>query len=313
MPYGGNTVDILLATYNSSNFLNETIESILKQDFSDWRLLVRDDGSKDETIEIIQNFARRYPEKILLIPSEQRHGACINFAKLLSVSTAPFVMFCDHDDVWLSDKISKFFNCIKKQEKKYGTDTPLLVFTDMRVVDKKLHLISDSYFKYQHLDPSKTEFNRLLVQNVPSGCTMMINRALADICGNIPPQAVMHDHWISLTAAAFGRLIYLNEKTILYRQHNDNVFGASQYNTKYFIRLYKKGKSKIKERFNQNILQAKAFYDCYKNLLNPEKKELLIKFMSLPEMSWFARRKILFHYKILKTGFGRNLGMFLIT
>jgi hypothetical protein len=147
---------------------------------------------------------------------------------------------------------------------------------------------------------------------VPSGCTMLINRALADKCGTIPPGAIMHDHWISLTAAAFGKIIYLDEPTILYRQHMRNVFGASQYGLRYFYHRFSKGLNAVRSRFYQNVEQAHLFMEHFEGQLSAADAEVLCAFSALRECSWTRRRRILWRYKILKTGICRNIGMFLI-
>ena len=305
-------VDILLAVYNSSQYVSETIESIIRQDFTQWRLLIRDGGSKDHTPHIIEKYAQAHPDKIVLIPSVKRSGACQNFSALLSRSLASYVMFCDHDDIWLPGKISKSLSLMREQEQLLGAEVPLLLFTDKRVVDDKLSVISDSYNEYQNLNSENLQLSRLLVQNVPSGCTMLINRALIDKCGTIPPGAIMHDHWISLTAAAFGKIIYLDEPTILYRQHIRNVFGASQYGLRYFYHLFSKGLNAARRRFYQNVEQARLFLEHFEGQLSAADAEVLLAFSSLQECSWTKRRRILWRYKILKTGICRNIGMFLI-
>lgn len=304
-------IDLLLVTYNSALYLNETINSVLRQDYPHWRLLIGDGGSKDNTLEIIQKYALKYPDKICLISFEKYSNPCQYFSALLRKSISDYVMFCDHDDVWLPDKISKTFSVMKQAETEHGSDMPLLVFTDKRVVDEDLHVLSDSSFKYQHLNPQNISFNRLLVQNVPSGCTMMINRSLVDLSLPIPAEAVMHDHWISLVAAAFGHLIYLNEPTMLYRQHNNNYYGASKHGWQYFILRYSQGLEQVRQRFNQNIVQAECFYHRFKGHMSPETEEILRVFINFNALPWLQRRRVLMQYGILKTGIRRNIGMFL--
>lgn len=305
------TVDILLATYNSSDYLAETIESVLGQDFTEWRLLVRDDGSGDCTLDITRQYTQKYPGRIVSIPSEGHCSACKNYSILMSHSSAPYVMFCDHDDVWLPDKISESLIRMKEAEREYGIGSPLLVFTDKQVVDRALNVISDSYFKYQHLNPANINLNRLLVQNIPSGCTMLMNRLLLDACDNIPDEAVMHDHWVSLVAAAFGHIVFLPKPTLLYRQHDQNVFGSSKYGLEYFFVSYRKGIEAVRERFYKNVAQAAAFYERYKDNLSSQEKRVLEEFSNLRNVSWATRRKILVCNRILKTSLLRNIGMLL--
>jgi len=305
-------IDILLATYDSIAFLEQTIDSILQQDTTDWRILICDGGSTDATVEIIEQYTRRYPEKIFYVPSQKPLSVCENFSVLLDKSCSDYVMFCDHDDIWLPDKISKTWDAMKQAQQQYSPRTPLLVFTDKCVVDDKLAVINDSYFKYQKLNPQNNQLRHLLVQNVASGCTMMLNRSLVDLCSPIPSEAVMHDHWVSLTATIFGKIIYLDEPTVLYRQHDRNYYGASNYGWPYFIRRYNEGMGTIRNRFYQNVRQAAALRTHFSGRLQPEFDELLKDFSSLREYSWMKRRKILIRHQILKTGFRRNIGMFLI-
>jgi glycosyltransferase involved in cell wall biosynthesis len=305
-------IDILLATYNASRFLAETIESIIGQDFTDWRLIIRDGGSKDSTQEISEKYTQMYPEKIISLSAQGDTSACANFSALLAASSAPYIMFCDHDDIWLPNKLSVSLARLKQQEEKDGTNVAMLLFTNMLVVDEKLSIISRSYFAYQHLNPENIDLNHLLVQNVPSGCTLLMNRAIADACGNIPLEAVMHDHWLALVGATMGTIIYLDESTLLYRQHGKNIFGASKYGLGYFFNKLFGGGPPVKKRFYQNVTQAKVFLEQYQEKLHDDNIQVLRVFSSLQSFGWWEKRKILFQYRIFKTGLLRNIGMMLI-
>ena len=271
-------IDILLAAYNSAPYIREQIDSIIAQDYSNWRLIIRDGGSTDSTIAIVEEYRQRYPEKIKLIESSRRTDACCNFSMLLKHSTADYIMFSDHDDIWLSNKVSLCLLMLKKHEVAKKKDTPLLLYTDLKVVDRNLNELSDSFFKYQGLNPYRTNFNYQLTQNIPMGCTMMINRSLANLCGDIPDGAVMHDPWLSLLAAAFGHLIFINKPTILYRQHNDNYYGAFKYNSGY-----------------------------YHDLISEEDKICVQDFATIKNKAWLQKRKVLLKHKILKSDFTRNV------
>ncbi len=305
-------MDILLATYNSARFIDETLDSILRQDNRNWRLLIRDGGSEDNTVDIIQSWQRRYPDKIGIVPSQGRTSARENFSELVSAGTAPYLMFCDHDDVWFSDKISKTFSAMQAAERHYGPDTPVLVFTDMQVVDERLSVLDASYFAYQRLNPGRILLRHLLVQNIPCGCTMMINRKLADCCGRIPSEAVMHDHWLSLLAAAVGRIVYLPETTMKYRQHAQNIYGATRYGLDYLIKRILAGPGAARQRFYQNVRQAKAFEQCYGEIMDLQSRKMLKDFARLDELGWLERRRVLLRHKLFKSGWLRNIMTLLI-
>ncbi len=300
-------IDILLATYNSSKYLEETIESILKQDYQEWRLLIRDGGSKDSTTQIIDKYTQTYKDKITFFPSSGSSCACENFSALLLKSSSDYIMFCDHDDVWLPHKISKSLAIIKKNEDDSGKNVPLMLFTDKYVVKNDLSVISNSYLKYQNLNPARIKLNYLLVQNVPSGCTIMINRAFADLCGEIPSQAVMHDHWLALIGATLGKIIFLDESTLLYRQHEENYLGASKYGWAYLFSI-----KDAREQFYKYVTQSECFLRHFKNQLSNKDIKLLTDFSSLNSLGWLNRRKILLRNKVFKTGLRRNIGMFLV-
>jgi len=111
-------IDILLSTYNGEQYLRNQIESIINQTYKNWRLLIRDDGSQDKTIEILEYYLRKHKDKIVLIEDGQKHlGASKSFFRLLGYSDAKYIMFCDQDDVWLPYKIEKTYNKMKELEK----------------------------------------------------------------------------------------------------------------------------------------------------------------------------------------------------
>lgn len=304
-------VEVLLATCNSARYLAETVQSVLGQDYECLRLLIRDDASEDRTPELIEAHAANNPQRVRVIPASGRAGACENFSALLAASTAPYVMFCDHDDVWRPDKVSRSMAAMRRQEAVCGSDTPVLVFTDMEVADRDLRRIHRSYFRYQHIDPGRIRFHQLLVQNVPSGCTMLLNRALAELCGTIPAEAVMHDHWIALVAAAFGAIVYVDEPTLLYRQHGGNYYGASAYGGRYLLERTQRGPAAARRRFYQNVRQARAFLERYGDRLDGFRREALSEFASLGDLPWGQRRRVLIKHGLWKTGLIRNIGMLL--
>lgn len=222
------TVDILLATYNGEAFLAEQIESVLAQGFADWRLLVRDDGSSDGSVAIVRQYISQHPERILLIEDQDAGlGAAGNFARLMEHSRAPYVMLCDQDDVWLSGKIERMLVAIRKLEAEFTAELPLLVYSDLTVVDSELKTIQPSFWRYMLADPvSGNSVNRLMGQNVVTGCASICNRRLIELTLPIPAEALMHDWWMALVAASMGRLRCLPEATVLYRQHGTNTLGA---------------------------------------------------------------------------------------
>ena len=303
-------LQILLATYNSSRFLREQLDSILAQDCRGFEVLIRDGGSSDDTLGIIGEYQRKYPETIRFL--EQKPATALdNFSALLAASTAPLIMFSDHDDVWKPEKVRVSLEKNRKMEAEYGSETPIMVFTDSEVVDDDLNPVSPSMFRYQNINTHELTLNRLIVQNVPSGNTMLVNRALLDLALPVPSAAVMHDHWLTLVAATMGKFGFLDIPTVFYRQHGDNVYGAFQYTLPAFLRKLKLGREKIRTRFQQNIDQAVEFGIRYAGSLNKQDAEMLDALKTFQSRGFWGRRRILWKYGIRKSGVWRNIGMYL--
>ena len=269
-------ISIIMATYNGEQYLSKQIKSILGQSYKEWQLIIRDDGSCDNTLDVIKEYAQKHPDIIKFITDKDGNvGASRNFLRLLSHAETDYVMFCDQDDIWLPDKIKITFDKIKEVEKKYGLNTPVLIHTDLKVVDKDLNVIANSFWKYQHLNPEKGKtLNRLLVQNVITGCTAMINKALKGKIKLLPEQTIMYDRWISLAAAAFGKIDYVPTATILYRQHDNNIIGVKAWNVRYVMKMLS-GMSSIKTTLQKTQMQAGAFLDVFRDELTEKYIDLL--------------------------------------
>jgi hypothetical protein len=223
-------IDILLSTFNGGRWVAQQLDSILAQTVTGWRLLVRDDGSTDDTRRIVGEYAARHPERIVPMADDgERLGSCRSFGRLLEASRARYTMFCDQDDVWLPHKIGVTLRAMQDLEARWGAETPAAVFTDLKVVDEDLVERAGSFWRLLRLDPLNCRrLNRLVLQSVANGCTMLLNAALRDRAGPIPAEAAMHDWWVTLVAAAFGRCGHVPEPTVLYRQHGANVSGAER-------------------------------------------------------------------------------------
>lgn len=302
-------IDILMALYNGERYLAEQIDSILAQSRTDWRLVLVDDCSKDHTAEIARDYAGRYPEKIVFYQRERNLGSPQkSFFDLLQYSSSPYLMTCDQDDVWLPDKLEVTLKKMKELEQQYGSDVPLLVHTDLRVVDAQLNTIHESMFRAQNLDSRRDTFHQLLAQNIVSGCTEMLNRALVEKVKTIPENAVMHDWWYALIAGAFGALGFVNQPTILYRQHGGNEVGAKdvrsvQYNVE-------RANDPIGARRSLILTyrQAAEFLELFGDQLDERKKEQLKAYAALRSEGKLKKIYSLFHYGFWKKGLFRKLG-----
>ncbi len=309
----GPTVLILLATYNGEKFVRQMVDSVLAQDFEDIKIILSDDGSKDSTPAILDEYAEKFPEKVTHYRSGLRFGcAQKHFMHLLkNFHNAPYIMFCDQDDVWHSDKISLTLNKMRQTE---GDDKlPTLVHTDLRVVDSKLCEIAPSFCENSVIDGNRVALNQLLVQNVVTGCTVMINRALASIATSKEggeDEMLMHDWWLAILAAAIGKVAFLNEATIDYRQHGNNSVGAKNVYSPSYLLARLKGKS-MKKAMQDAARQSEAFLKVFAGHLTKDQAQMLEDFAKTQNLSVFKRNAIYRKYKLYKNGFIRVVAQFL--
>ena len=311
MPYD-KKIDILLATYNGERFLGRQIDSILEQMDDRCRLLVRDDSSTDGTQALLRQMAEQHPDRIVLLDESGRLGACGSFGRLIECSDADYLLFCDQDDVWLPGHIFRPIERIQAVEREFGRETPVLAHTDLVVADCDLHTICNSFWAYGKLDPTGgCRLNRLLIQNVVTGCAMTINRPLARLACPIPASAAMHDWWLALVASVFGRVETIGEATTLYRQHSENCVGANRYDWQYIRRKFKdvlSGEAVARWR-RTTKRQAEEFQRLFGERLSPQQRETLAAYVGLEDVGFFRRRVQIFRHGFFKTGLMRNIGL----
>ena len=221
-------IAILMATYNGEKYLSEQIDSFLAQTSRRWHLYVHDDGSQDSTAEILNNYAARYPQQITLLDYPSQGGALQNFMSLLEKVEADYYMFSDQDDVWHPTKVEKSYRAIKQQEALHP-GKPVIVHSDVRVVDGNLRLLHPSYREYGHIYPDKVTCFKQCVINVTLGCAMLFNHKAKEVSLDRDwKHALMHDGWVTTrTYAADGIVYAMPESLMEYRNHGDNTVGAT--------------------------------------------------------------------------------------
>lgn len=297
-------IAILMATYNGEKYICQQIDSILLQTCKDWELYIHDDGSTDNTIAAVESYVEKYPNKIHLIDGKSTGGAKYNFFYMFGQVEAPYYMTCDQDDVWLDKKIELTYDKMLTIENK--ADVPCLVYTELRVVDSELNTIADTMSGYQSLDCHKRTINQFILQNSVTGCTMMVNRALRDKMLRITDidNTIMHDWWAALVAAQFGKTGFIDEPTILYRQHGDNSLGALGINKLSYIVRRVWQKKQIQESLRLGRLQAREFAKTY----NLPADSLAVRYAALEDKSRCERQRFYKENDMYKTGTMRRLG-----
>ena len=303
-------VDILLATYNGEKYLSDQIDSLFEQTFEDWRLLVRDDGSSDDTVSIIRSLMLEYPDKVVFVEDELGNvGPSRSFAALLSHSEAPYVAFCDQDDIWMKGKLGRQVEAMLEVEASFGSNFPILIHSDLTVVDESLELIADSFWQYQNINPEKMNALRvLLLENYVTGCTCLLNRKLIEAASPIPDAAIMHDWWIALVALLKGEVVEIEEASIRYRQHDANDTGAKSWGISFLLKKILAGPALIRDSLKKTRNQAVALYQLPG--LDDDQKTTIQSYVELYDRNWLARRVLLVKNKFHMHGLIRNIGLF---
>jgi glycosyltransferase involved in cell wall biosynthesis len=311
------SIEILLSTYNGSAYLDALLESVIRQDHPSWSLLVRDDGSTDGTSDIVQNWRGNYPDKVRVIDEHLNNnlGAIRSFSRLLEHSSAAYVMFADQDDVWLADKVRLTMEAMQSHEAKVGASRPVLVHTDLMIVDEDLRVLSKSLWRYQDVVPGRNpKLSRIMVENCAWGCTTMLNRALVTTIGSIPPEAAYHDWWIALVASAFGDIVAVDRQSILYRRHEGNESEISDIRRVSGSALANPAapRRRLARIFEKSRPQVVKLLDLYRERLAPDQIAAAQAFLRLPEQSFWGRRLDILRHGLVFSGMLRTLGLLVL-
>lgn len=286
-------VSILLAAYNGERYLPRQLDSLEAQarHLPELRILWQDDGSADGTATLLRQ--RTAPGSIWQAGTQQgQHlGAAGNFLSLMAQDDAAYTLLCDQDDAWQPDKAARCMNAMRSLEAQYGADTPLLVHHDCRLIGADGQLLHDSFFRHQGWDGSANTLPRLLVQNNVTGCALMVNAPLRNlVTAHAKAEAIfMHDWFIALTAAAFGRIAFISDPLVDYRQHGANVMGASRHG------LIRRGMSALtapgraRERIALTFRQARMLRDTYGEALPDGARAVIDRYLAIQRLPKLQR------------------------
>jgi len=203
------SISVALATYNGEKYISEQLNSILPQLGPEDEIIISDDGSSDRTLEIVAGFCSAQI-KVLKNPGK---GVISNVENAIKHTSGDIIFLCDQDDVWLPDKVSV--------TKKYLLESDVkLVVSDAIVVDENLKVLEDSFFKLMN---SGSGFIKNFIKNTYHGCCMAFLKELKEVILPFPKNIPMHDSWIGLMAELYGKVLFIPEKLIYYRRHQNNA------------------------------------------------------------------------------------------
>ncbi len=272
----GRKVCVLMSTYNGEKYLKEQIDSILNQIEVEIYLLIRDDGSKDKTVEILEEYNKL--ENVTVIRGENL-GAKKSFLTLISMAPDYFDYYAlsDQDDYWLEDKMISAISHIEGEVK--SLEDNFLYYSNTCLVDQNLSPLNEIGFNVDR----PYSFGEILIRNCASGCTYVFGKKLKSLIQarqdlnmeNIP----MHDHWINMICLATGgKIIFEKKSHILYRQHGGNLVGSQKNSF-----LNKVLKSSLFKKTDNRYVHARSLLANYEDLMTDCNKETLYKVTNYKE------------------------------
>lgn len=289
--------EVLLAACNGSRHLPALLASLAEQEDTDFRVVMQDDGSSDGTPGLLRDCSFQDPRFVFGKEQGKHLGAAGNFISLIRQSEADYVLLCDQDDIWEPGKIAALKAEIRKLEERFGSDTPLMVHSDCSLISENGDLIGESFFRHQGWDPEALTLAPLLVQNNVTGCTLIMNAPLRKLIAEHAraKELFMHDWFIALTAAAFGRIGFVNRPLTRYRQHGENAIGASSKNliSRGLAALRNRGDAR--KRVLLTYTHTMVFSRLYGDSLPPEARTLIDAYLATRRMRklrrvWTVRR-----------------------
>lgn len=263
---------VLMSAYNGEKYLNEQLDSILAQEGCIPDVLIRDDGSSDNTLFIIKEYEERYSDRVKVIKGNNK-GVIKSFFILINQAAKEkydYYALADQDDIWMPDKLKSAVNLLEKEEK----NIPLLYASAVTPVDEEKNELPKG-IHYKNIVP---EFGNALVENMCTGCTCVFNNTLLELLsGKTPDFTVMHDFWLYLVTCTFGKVIYDKTSHILYRQHGRNTVGMSST----VFENYKRRIKNFRRHRGQLRKQASELRRLYgSEIVSGEKRQLLSDFIN---------------------------------
>lgn len=221
-PYQSVLISIVMATYNGQKFVRQQLDSILSQSYSNFEVIIVDDGSTDITALMIQDYVDKDP-RITFFPSKHNLGLVKNFERGLIKARGELLVLADQDDIFNKHKIEKQLAMIT------ATPEADMVISDLELIDEHDKQLAESMWGFQGVKPEKqAPFKRLCIDNYATGCSMLFTRKLLEYAIPFPAQLKIHDQWFALLAArkSGGGIEVIREPLTRYRQHQGNVIGA---------------------------------------------------------------------------------------
>jgi len=254
-------VVILMATFNGAPHLREQLDSLIRQTYTAWRLVIHDDGSTDGTLSILEEYRQKDLRITIMDDGIIGLGAAGNFLHLMRHVEGEYYMFCDQDDIWLEEKVARLVAAVSDCE------GPTVVYANSH-----LYVAGEVIRqKSTQVHPSSLR-NTLFFNSGIQGCAVIFNHALVDRLKPFPEVIAMHDHLVTMGAVTFGQMIYLDQPLVLYRQHDQNATGNQPLGPFRRLASFLFGGKPVINRLHYNA--NRAFYTRYQLALDVTSQKL---------------------------------------
>lgn len=293
-------ISVALCTYNGDKFLKEQLASIAAQTRLPNEMVICDDGSRDATVSIINNFTSNAPFPVNLHINPINLGVRGNFSKAVELCSGDLIAFSDQDDVWLSHKLARAEKMILQS----ATPTATLYCSRLQYVNTNLTLLGLSPI------PSAISFQNAIVENIATGCSVVFGLDVRRRLLQAPPSdMIMHDWWAYLVASAFGEVIYDSTPTVLYRQHSENVTGWEPKPLKIWNRTkWLIQRLLAKKRGMDSLNQAARFIATYPDIPQ-ESRQIVEELLRLRDAGILSRLRYTMHPQVERNDPLENFGL----
>ena len=272
----GDHVTVVMSTFNGATYIQQQLASLYAQTHRPLRILVRDDGSSDDTRRILER--EQAAGRIDLLAGRDNMGPALSYLELVrqaAASTTAFIAFCDQDDVWLDDKLARAVSALSSGHDK----SPAMYCSRLEIVGADLTPIGLTAL------PRKIGFGNALVESIAVGCSIVLNREAVDlVCRHLPAKVLVHDWWCYLVVSCFGEIVFDGEARIKYRQHGNNTFGVATGKLDRLrrnVRRFSGGEGR-----HWQSEQASAFLAAFGDRMPKAQRQNLVRFVEGRSLWW---------------------------
>lgn len=267
-------ISVVMATYNGANYIKEQMDSILRQTIKPQEIIVVDDCSTDETLEILKKYEQKI-DYIHVYSNKYNLGFQKNFNKAICLSKCNFIALCDQDDIWTKEHLQVLYDLLIEEKKDLACGASIKCDIKGNIISKPL------YSNFKICNNQSNQFKSIILSNYVQGCTSMFRRSLIDLAEPFPnSKNVFHDYWLGLAAVINTGISFTNRPIVYYRVHNGSI--TNNQSPHFFDRLKRKFSNFLipnhieslnktyetlcyaKKKYNLNIENTKALDDAIK-------------------------------------------------